>query len=321
MENVIEPLKFVYGAVDNKSPAFEMAHFMIENGQVRATNGVMSLGSPIDIDIKCAPHADTFMKAIRSCKDVLSLSVTPTGRLSVKSGKFKALVPCVDAEDCRYHPKPSGAAVEVAGDKILEAFTCLEPFVATDKLRPWANGVLLRGQSAFATNNICLIEAWLGAELPFTVNIPLEAVKAVIARKVAPSRVMLDERSITFFYDSGRWIKTQLYESKWPPLERVLEAECNLRPIPDEFFEGMAAVAKFIEDGRIYFRDGKVCSTTTEAEGATYEIAELPVAGLYHYEALKLLAGLATVADFDRYPEPAIFQGKNIRGAVLGMRQ
>jgi hypothetical protein len=35
---------------------------------------------------------------------------------------------------------------------------------------------------------------------------------------------------------------------------------------------------------------------------------------------LKLLEGVATHADFTRYPNPTLFFGDRLRGAIIGMR-
>lgn len=321
MESVLEALRFTASAVNHKSPIAEMTHFLIDHGQVRTTDGTLSLGSPIDLDLSCAPHADTLMRACKSCKDVMSLSLTDGGRLRVKSGKFRALVPCIDVNDCTYHPKPSGYEVEIQGDMLLAAFTKLSPFVATDSLRPWANGILLRGQSAFATNNICLIESWLGIDLPFIANIPLGAIKAVIGQKKPPSKIMSDGNSITFFYESGRWIKTQLYESDWPPVENLLNVQSNPRAIPEGLFDGLDAISNFTGEDKVHFREGSLWSSKHDSEGASYEVTGLPEDGKYNIASLKLLRDLATSADFDRFPENALFFGDNLRGVVMGFRE
>jgi len=318
MESALDALRFTASAVNAKSPVTEMTHFLIDNGQVRTTDGTLSLGSPIDLDLSCAPHADTLMRAVKSCSDVVSLTLTPGGRLSVKSSKFKALVPCISVDDCSYHQKPSGMPADIPGDVILKAFNRLAPFVATDGLRPWANGIMLRGSSAFATNNVVLVEAWLGAELPLTANIPLSAVKAVIAQKQPPTRVTMDAQSITFFYESGRWIKTLLYEDDWPPVERILNEDCDPKPLPDELFNGANAISKFASGDKVYFRNGSMCSSPHDEEGATYQVQGLAENGKYNIEALKLLQGVATQADFDRYPKNALFFGENIRGVLIG---
>lgn len=319
-KTIIDVIKFVNTAINDKSPVGEMTHILIENGHVRGTNGMLSIGSPIELDLTCAPHAATLLRAIRSCKEVVSLSITPGGRLSVKSGKFRALVPCIDPLECTYHSKPSGSVVNLYGAVLFKAFEKLKDFVSTDGTRPWSTGVLLRGQSAFATNNICMIESWLGIDIPFIVNVPLDAVKAVIDRKVPPARILMDERSMTFFYDSGAWIKTQLIEDQWPPVERVLDQESSPCPVPAGFFEGLASISKFSEEGRVYFRDGRMCTSQHDSEGAAYDVENLAEEGLYNIASLQLLDGVATSVDFDRYPNHALFFGDKVRGAVLAMR-
>lgn len=316
---LIDTLKFVYSAISNKSPIIDNAHFVIENGYARASNGVLSVGSPIETDLNCAPHADTLMKAISSCKSSISFSHLDTGKLQVKSGRFKALVSCLNSDDFVYHAKPSGAEVEVDGDVVLGALKKLEPFVASSSLRPWTNGVLLRGQSAFATNNICLVEYWLGVDLPFTANIPLQSIKVLI-KQPKPKHIIMDHASITFLYESGSWIKTLLYDQEWPAVEGILATVGEQTPVPEELFHALKTVAKFTED-KVYFRGGKVCSSGSEYEGAEFEVDGLGAKGIYSYDAIKLLEGVAKTIDFTLYPNPVIFYGDNIRGALLGVKE
>lgn len=316
---LLKTLKFVRDAVSNKVANEEMRHFVIANGHVRATNGVMSLGSPIDLDFSCNPHAETLFKAVGNCKDTVSLHMTPAGRLSVRSGNFRALVPCY--EDATVHPKPSGAMVEgFNGAALMDAFALLERFVCKDDLRPWTNGILLRDQFAYATNNVCLVQYWLGEQLPFVANIPLPAIKEVLRINENPSVMLMDQSSVTFMYDDGRWLKTLLYETEWPPLDKVLEVPSNPQPIPDTLFDALSAVMPFTgEDRHVHFKDGCVNSSADPSvAGASYAVEGLAAAGIYRAEMLSLLKGCVTTADFNRYPEPVMFFGERFRGAILG---
>lgn len=313
---MIEQLKFVANAIDTKASNVQLQHMIISNGTVRGSNGVISMGVSADTDLNCAPHADTLLKAMKSCKDVVSLSMTPTGRLSVKSGRFKALVECIEPIE-GVHAKPSGTSeLNVDGACLIKTFETLMPFVAVDTARPWANGILLRDSSAFATNNMCIAQAWLGVDIPEALNIPLAAIKIIVKRGIAPSRIMYDRASITFIYEDSCWIKTQLYETSWPKLGPIMDVESSPRDIPKDFFSGIASLAKF--GGDIYFRDGKLCTSEHDSEGATYEVEGLASDGIYNGELLALLDGIATSADFDRYPLAATFFGANIRGVCLG---
>lgn len=317
--DLLKKLKFVSGAVSNSAVVTEMNHFAIENGNIRATNGVISMGCPVDFPVSCAPNAPTLRKALEHCEDVLSMSMASGERLLVKSGRFKAFVPCADLANLP-HPKPTGMPVEYNGELLRDAFEKLHPFVSKDSLRPWATGILLRGPSAFATNNACLAECWVGVSPPVPVNIPLLAIKEVLRIKDSPSRVMMDDWSITFMYDDGRWIKSQLLETEWPNVYSILDAPNNPVPIPTELFDAVRAVSGFTTETRtVRFQDGCVCSGGSAAEGASYEVEGLPAEGVYRADHLLLLDGVATTADFSRYPQAALFFGGNMRGALVGM--
>lgn len=317
--DLLKKLKFVSGAVSNSAVVTEMNHFAIEHGHIRATNGIISMGCPVDFPVNCAPNAPTLRKALTHCEDVLSMSMAAGERLLIKSGKFRAFVPCVDLSTLP-HPKPSGMPVDYNGELLRDAFEKLHPFVSKDALHPWATGVLLRGPSAFATNNACLAECWVGVEAPVPVNIPLLAIKEVLRIKDAPARVMMDDYSITFMYEDGRWIKSQLLETEWPNLSSILNKPSNPTAVPAGLFEAVRAVSDFTGETRaVRFIDGHVCSGGGTAEGAAYEVEGLPDKGVYRSSDLLLLEGVATSVDFDQYPQAALFFGGNLRGAVVGL--
>lgn len=316
---MLNPLRFVAQVIDNKDSSIERQHVIIENGHVRGSGSVMSAGAAFDTDLSCCPHSETLLKAVRSCKDVVGLSVTPSGRLCVKSGRFRALVPCLTDPTPGVHPMPSGTTeIDIDGAKLIKTFELLMPFVSVDTIRPWTNGILLRDQSAFATNNMSIIQAWLGVNIPEALNIPLAAIKIIVKHGIPPAKIISDGASITFIYNDNRWIKTLLYETTWPPLDTILDVKSNPRDIPDGFFAGIASLAKFGAD--IYFRDGQLCTSTHDNDGATYVVEGLASEGIYQLELLALLDGVASTADFDRYPEPATFFGDGVRGVCLGRR-
>jgi hypothetical protein len=158
--------------------------------------------------------------------------------------------------------------------------------------------------------------------LPFIANVPLPAVKEVLAAGV-PSNLLMDTGSVTFLYDDGRWIKAQLFETSWPDLSHILNVESAQTPIPPDLFEGLKAVKDFSDkdDRRVWFRNGCIAATPEAIEdGAEYTVEGIHHEGIYRAEMLALLQGVATTADFSRYPEPVVFYGDRMRGALLGLR-
>lgn len=316
---MLKELKFVQGAVAKKDLLPAMTHFRIERGTVRSYNGVMAIGSPIALDIDCCPKADAMIKAIANCEDATTITLTAGGRLSIKSGAFKALVPVI--QDDTPHVEPAGDPIALDGEQLLAALRLLEPFIGTDASRPWTNGVLFSGQSAYATNNTCLVQYWLGSDFPGTINVPRAAVKEVLRVGEAPTHAQVDRSSITFHYTDGRWIRTQLLETAWP-MERIdamLDQPANPQPVDPALFAGLAKLKAMADGvGRVYMRDGALRTSNDDDEGASYELS-MAYTGCYNIQMLTLLEGVVTSIDMSLYPGPCLFFGERLRGAVIGM--
>lgn len=317
---MLKELKFVQGAVAKKDLLPAMTHFRIERGTVRSYNGTMAICSPIQLDIDCCPKADAMVKAIANCEDATTITMTPSGRLSIRSGAFKVLVPTIEGDTV--HVDPAGEFVQFDGVQVLEAFKTLDPFVGNDASRPWTNGILLEGQSAYATNNTCIVQYWLGTPFPRTINIPRAAVREVLRVGEAPTCAQVDQGSITFHYTDGRWIRSQLLATEWP-MERInhmLDQPSNPVPVDPALFIGLTKL-KALADGasRVYMKDGALRTSLEDEEGATYDLT-LPFEGCYNMQMLGLLEGVVTSADMTLYPGPCLFFGERVRGAIIGMR-
>ena len=316
---MLSNLKFVQGAVSKKEFLPGLTHFRIEAGQVRSFNGTLALCSPIEFDMDCTPRAEPFIRAIMNCEDTVQMSMSPSGRLSIRSGPFKAHIECI--EEVTPHVFPEGELFNIEGEHLLDAMKKLNPFIGNDASRPWSNGVLLKGQSAFATNNIIAVEYWVGSQFPFVCNIPQMAVKEIIRINEAPIQAQADEKSITFHYESGRWIRTQLYDINWPEIPRLLDLPSNPVQMDDRLFTALDNVKPFSDKmGRVYIKDGTVSTTLESEDGASYTIPDLDFHGVYQIEMLNKLKGVVTRIDHSKFPAPALFFGERLRGAIIGMR-
>lgn len=316
---MLKELKFVQGAVSKKEFIPAMTHFNIREGKVRAYNGVLALSSPVPFNIDCNPKAVDLVRAISKCEDQISLTMTPAGKLRIHSGEYRKFIDCVDGD--MPHVGPEGEHVAIDGGKLLEACKTLARFIGNDASRPWTNGILLRGQSAFATNNVCLVEYWLGAPVPFEVNVPRAAIAEMLRVDEAPTHAQLDKSSVTFHYADERWIRTQLFSTEWPDLSKVLNHKCDPQPINEKLFEGLEKLKDSGDDiGRVYLKDGMLRTHLEDDVGASFTMSQLPGEGCYQIHMLNLLEGVATTADFNRYPEPCLFFGDQLRGAIIGMR-
>ncbi len=318
---MLEELKFVQGAVAKKDLVPSMTHFRIENGTVRSYNGTLALSSPIALDINCTPNAVELVRAISQCDQTVTLNMETNGKLHIVSGRFSAYIDCIDGET--QHVEPSGEVVNFDGVALLKAIETLMPFVGDDASRPWTNGILFRDHSAFATNNVCLVEYWLGVRSPVVINIPRAALKEMLRIGEPPTYAQMDQNSLTLHYSDGRWIRSQLLVVNWPDMRNILDKECKPQPLDRTLFEAIEKIESFTDAaGRVYLQNG-YARTHHENDGrvgASYAVENLTIEGLYQVKMLSLLNGVATHGDFSRYPEPALFFGNNLRGAIIGMR-
>lgn len=316
---MLSDLKFVQGAVGKKDFIPAITHFCIENGTVRSYNGTIALCSPIACDLNIKPKAIPMVQAIGKCTEATAMSVLSNGRLHIKSGRFNTRIECI--EESQSHVLPEGIEIPIDGAGLLNAIRAVQPFVGTDASRPWATGVLLRGQSAFATNNVCLVEAWVGGTpFPRVVNLPRACVAELVRIGQAPIRAQFHEHSVTFHYDNGRWLRTQLYSTDWPAaIHQILEGDSNPKPIPKEVFVALDQIRPFMNKLQQVFVSPKGVRTHFDHnDGASADVEWFTGENVYALDMVALLDGIADRADFT--VNPARFFSDTLRGALNAMR-
>lgn len=316
---MLTALKFVKGAVAKKDYVPALTHFSIKDGFIRGYNGQIALCSPIPLDIHATPKASVFIKAIEGCKDVVQISLTAANRLSIKSGKFKAFVPCIDNEAFP-DLDLDGEELELTGG-FLAAVKALEPFVSEDASKPWSRGILFRGQSAFATNNIILLEYWIGKPFPREMNVPYETIREILRIGEEPESMLVSDNQIVFKYSGQRWLKSGLYSTEWPDVSRILDRAADTGPFPANFFKSIQDLMPFVDNlESIYFLHNELTTTLVEGEGASVDILDLDVGPRFSGSQLLLLESVATEINFAPFPGPCPFIGERLRGAIVGMR-
>lgn len=315
-------LKFAQGAVSKKDFVPELTHFQLSGRRVTGYNGAMSLSAPIELDLDCCPKAEPFVNAVRACQDTAQLSMTPGGKLSIRSGKFKAHVECLPIDTFPV-VQPEGLAVELGGG-VLTALKVLYDFTADDASRPWAAGVLLDGESAFATNNVILVECWLGYHFPYRVNVPRTTIREMLRIGEEPVGMQLTADSVTFHYSDARWLRSQLNSTEWPDIRALLNRApgdpAQVPEVPDGLFEALDTLAPFVSDlGQLFISAGVVATTADADVGAMVEVPGMPICSFNH-KMLSMLEGVAQRADFAAWPNPVAFYGNRVRGFIAGMR-
>lgn len=177
----------------------------------QAQNGRYTVDMPTDLPV-CTVPAARLIAAWLACKGTPEPQVTDAN-LTIKAGRVRARIPLSDGgmyprtqSNERTLDTPPGVA------KLLDR---LDPFVATDASRPWATAVCLAGGYAYATNNVVLVRVPFPALLPHPVNVPQAVFEAVTALG-EPVGLGFNGDAVTFYFEGGAWVKTQLITGDWP---------------------------------------------------------------------------------------------------------
>lgn len=319
---MLSNLKFVQGAVATKDFQPALTHFRIKDNRIIGYDGVIAISAPIDIEITATPKATSLVKAIERCKgDRVVVHMNEGGHLSLRSGRFRATVECLEDSEILDNIAPEGDFIDV-DTELVPALKQLQPFISKDASRPWSRGILLRDQSAYATNNIIIAEYWLGADMP-NINVPASAIDEINRIGEEPIKIQLSKNNVTFHFEGDRWLRAQLLVDEWPDISGLMERAYNHdghKPIPKGFFEAVETLRPFVEDdGRIRFTEDGLVAGKLEESGASVDFEGLPDFGAYHYKQLLLLQGSVDKIDFSTHPKPCPFIGPNMRGVFLGM--
>ncbi len=317
---MLSSLKFVQGAIGKKDLVPALTHFHIANGRVSGYNGRIAISAPIPLDIDCCPQAIPFVKAVEACQETVQLHLTASAKLSVRSGAFKAHVATIEGA---VYPEvlPEGDFVEIDGN-LMPALRALFDFSSDDASKPWSNGILFDGESAFATNNIILAEHWLGYHFPYRVNVPRFALKEMLRINEEPVRLQIAANSITFHYEGERWLRSQLINMEWPPVAPLfarIPSPMDVPLVPEGMWAALEVLAPFVDEMSRVYAAGDRFATALE-EGASVELQGAPAEGIYNHKMLSSLEHIATRIGFEHYPAPLPFYGEAVRGLFVGLK-
>lgn len=320
---MIETLKLIQGAVAKKDlvPVMTAVHFY--DKRVQATNGRITIDAPFpDLDIDVTVNADRLIKAVNACDGEATIKLTENGKLSIRQGKFRALIP-VEDHDSFPKVEPPTALHQINGKYLLRLMQELRPFVAEDATRPWACGMLLDGDYAYATNNVSIARVHQPFDKPVSLssklNLPSFLLDELLRMKRPPINAAHDDKSITLDLGDGVWIRSNLFADEWPDVQRFFQP-AKLSPIPPELSPSIERILPFCPDPKlpIIILGDNTVSTAEGEMSAAVEGFSLPDAR-FHAKVLQLVLDHAHSIDLAAYPNPCAFQGDGIDGVVMGV--
>lgn len=320
--NLVAALKFVSAAQGDSKAETQHTHVMLSKQWATATNPVFAMGHRITDDIDACPHTARLIDALSKCGQTLSITSLDSGKLSIKSDKFRALVPCVPG--ALMPPALPDTPCATLNDALRAGFAAVADVAGPVQGREWANAVMLQAGSVVACDGICAVEFWHGIDLPPGLVIPKAAVVAILKTGKPLAKFGFSSNTATFYFDDESWLKTQLMTVDYPNVGRILNVQSNPWPLPPGFFDALKAVASFSETGQVFFNEHNVLASHPNGEeGAMYEIEGIPPNKAYNSKYLLAFEKLADRFDFNPH-DPignCVFFGDNLRGVIAAIRR
>jgi len=321
--SLLTALEFCSCVTEKLGASYE-THIGLRGNWAIAFNGIVAAGSPITEDLTCHPHNLLLIEALSKCDDNFSLTQLDNDRLSVKSGKFKAVIPCLDP-NLMQSAIPDPMIVGIS-NKFKEAVEAVGVLASENAQHVLTASVLMNGQSVISTNRVMLLEYWHGLDLPPNIPLPKQFVAALVKQKKNLIGFGFSRSSATFYFDDNCWLRTQLYSDEWPDVGNILNRQANLWPIDPNFFKAVEAIIPFSEDGNIYSDTNLLMSHADHSVGATFECNGIPKGFVYPAKQLMIMKPYVRKIDFmasgvHDSSYCLVFYGDAIRGVISGRQR
>jgi len=279
---ILNALRFVKVAQKEQGKAAYQQHCRFTtddagNSVVIAFDGILTAGHPVVEPMSGCPHTFRLIDALERVRGAYSMVLLDNGSLAISSGAYRALVPCTTVAELEV-TRPDAKAYNL-DDRWKVAAVRAGAFSAEGATTVMGASVITHGSSLVGTNGMAMVEAFHGNAMPPSLIIPMAFVQAVA--KVDPAITgfgYTGQESLTIYFDTGAWIKTQLYQEAYPDVNKYL-ATLDMRgctDIPPGFFDAIAAVVPFSPVSNVVIDRDQIRSHDDNSLGAQHQCEGLP---------------------------------------------
>lgn len=285
-------------------------------------DGILAAGHPLAEEMAGCPQTFRLIDALERVRGAYTMTLLDNQRLSITSGAYRAVVPCIAVSDITtVSPDPCLYQVD---DRWKQAAVRAGTFCTDGAQTVMAASVLTYGARMVGTNGLAIVDAFHGYEMPPGLIIPMAFVKEVAKVDAKLNGFGFSENSLTFYFEGGAWIRTQLYKEQYPNVGRILDPliMTSCTDIPGALFDAIAAVAPFTTDSRtVILSNNQVRSHDETNIGAQHDCEGLPFDRIaVNSDYVAKLKPFVAKFDASTYDNMIVFAGENVRAVVMKMK-
>lgn len=292
----------------------------IQDGHAVRFNRIVAAGTEIDFQVNAAPSTALLALAIEQCGASYKIVQLSDKKLAVRSNDFQAFIPCAIPESL---PEAiPDAPLTAVDDRLITALVKVAALTDAKAKTVLESCICLNPGTCIASDNRVILEAWHGLDLPPGLLLPKMAVGAIKKAKKHLANFGYSANTATFYFSDGTWIRSNLYQEKYPDVVRYLNVPTEAREVPKDLFNAAAKVAPFSTTGEVFIKDGLISSEPDFGKHYVGGELKLPIAGdhsprIYFSEDLRLVAPHVLLWDENVSKDVTYFFGEKLRGAIF----
>lgn len=321
-------IKWLSDALADKDIIVEMTHFCVRNGEIVATDGKLTAGTPFDSPDEFLVPGAELKKLLHRMPNDPSVELLE-GAVRLRCGRFNGKISTLPAESYEFPTVPE-AQWRPIPEGLLGALQELRPFVSDNASRPWAICVAVEPDWLYATTNVAIAGIPFDTGADVRVLLPVYTVDFILGRTENLVEWAVTEGYISFRWSDGSWLRSALVAGSFPEnaagLVRKANEETELTPVTAEFKAAFDRVAELSREALwIYPQHVATRFDNAEAEEA-WEGTAMPLPAeaertCWTSEFLRPVIENAEAWGPDRWPSPAPFRGGKLVGYVLGRNE
>ncbi len=309
-----EAIKFCApGYKENGEPYSQFA--VLWGGWMTTYNGVVMYGHPIAEEIQACPNFGQLQAAVKAIgAEANSITVIDANRLAIKGAKARYVVKCISDYSVVIR-QPPDAPVGPLTSNMREGFEVMKQIASKSGEHVLTASILLRSGDMVASDLQLIVSYWHGLGFP-TLTVPADFVEAILRIPKALVQFGYSERSLTFYFEDGSFVRTQLYSEEWPDVNKVLNFDATaMAAVPEGFFDALDKSKMFTDRNYVLLDQDEVRTHEETDVGCVVSVPGLLPCEL-GVDAVRLskLAGRVTHLDYWTDGSRVCLAGENLRG-------
>ena len=299
----------------NENAEQHTQHMTFINGYAYRYDGILAVAYPCADQISVAPLFEKFEQALKRVGNDFEILISDD-KMIVKGGKLRAHVPVMSADD--YPAVPPDAMLIAVEDEAFRGHMTRVSRIASDtSSHVITASILLTNGFATSTDRNVLLQTRHGVFIDGSLSVPKTAIAALLKSGEKLLGFGYSEGSITFWFESGAFIRSQLYAQEWPDVDAFLPTTPEThKQLPKDFFEAVENIVALSEtDDIVIDKRGVSDGNADDVTASLHETKIKDGSGKVSGKRLLFLRDFVDSANFDA-DDKVTFFGTDFRATI-----